>query len=175
MTAPGKTGRAPRPRAAAGVAPAAGRSPALDLRFVREVARVLEEHRLTEVSLDFGTGRIRLRRGPEGGPPVLATAAGAALAIAAAPGAPAPAAAGAGLHEITSPFVGTFYGGPSPEAPPYVEVGSRIRPGQVLCIVEAMKLMNEIESEVGGTIVEILGRNGQSVEYGQALFRVRVE
>jgi acetyl-CoA carboxylase biotin carboxyl carrier protein len=147
---------------------AAGRSPALDLRFVREVARVLEEHRLTEISLDFGDGRIRLRRGGEGGHPVVATVAAPAVAA-------APAAASAGLHEIASPFVGTFYRGPSPDAPAYVEVGSRIRPGQVLCIVEAMKLMNEIESEVGGTVVEILGQNGQPVEYGQALFRVKVE
>jgi acetyl-CoA carboxylase biotin carboxyl carrier protein len=83
--------------------------------------------------------------------------------------------ADAGLVEITSPFVGTFYAAPSPDAPPYVEVGSRIRPGQVLCIVEAMKLMNEIESEVAGTIVEIRGQSGQPVEYGEALFKVRVE
>jgi biotin carboxyl carrier protein len=166
MTAPRKAGRVARAPSAAPAA-AAGRSPALDLRFVREVARVLEEHRLTEISLDFGDGRIRLRRGGEGGHPVVATVAAPAV-LAAAPASP-------GLHEIASPFVGTFYRGPSPEAPPYVEVGSRIRPGQVLCIVEAMKLMNEIESEVGGTVVEILGQNGQPVEYGQALFRVKVE
>ncbi|MBN8615708.1 MAG: acetyl-CoA carboxylase biotin carboxyl carrier protein, partial [Deltaproteobacteria bacterium] len=74
---------------------------------------------------------------------------------------------------ITSPFVGTFYRSPSPEAGPFVDVGSDIRPGTVLCIVEAMKLMNEIESEIAGTIVEVVGENGKPVEYGDVLFRVR--
>jgi acetyl-CoA carboxylase biotin carboxyl carrier protein len=69
--------------------------------------------------------------------------------------------------------VGTFYAAPSPEAPPYVEVGSRVRKGQVLCIVEAMKVMNEIESEVDGELVEILVKNGQPVEFGEVMFRLR--
>jgi acetyl-CoA carboxylase biotin carboxyl carrier protein len=74
---------------------------------------------------------------------------------------------------VTSPFVGTFYRSPSPDAPPFVEVGSTIREGQALCIVEAMKLMNEIEADTSGTIVEILVENGKSVEFGQRLFRVK--
>ena len=74
----------------------------------------------------------------------------------------------AGAHVVTSPFVGTFYRSPSPDAEPFVEVGDRVREGQVLCIVEAMKLMNEIEADVAGTIVEILVENGQPVEYGAA-------
>jgi acetyl-CoA carboxylase biotin carboxyl carrier protein len=75
-------------------------------------------------------------------------------------------------HLITSPFVGTFYRAPSPDQPPFVEVGSPVRKGQVLCIIEAMKLMNEIESEVAGKVAEVLVQNGQPVEFGQPLFRI---
>jgi acetyl-CoA carboxylase biotin carboxyl carrier protein len=74
---------------------------------------------------------------------------------------------------VTSPFVGTFYRSPSPDAPSFVEPGSAVREGQALCIVEAMKLMNEIEADCAGTIVEILAENGKSVEFGQKLFKVR--
>jgi acetyl-CoA carboxylase biotin carboxyl carrier protein len=73
---------------------------------------------------------------------------------------------------LTSPFVGTFYRAPAPEAPPFVEVGQNVRKGQVVCIVEAMKLMNEIESEFDGKILEILVKNAEHVEYGQSLFRI---
>jgi len=90
---------------------------------------------------------------------------------------PAPAAAARAVDEnvvaVTSPFVGTFYRAPSPDVANYVEVGSVVRPGQTLCIVEAMKLMNEIESELAGTIVDVLVENGKSVEYGQKLFTIR--
>jgi acetyl-CoA carboxylase biotin carboxyl carrier protein len=91
--------------------------------------------------------------------------------------APAPAAASAeaGLVEVRSPMVGTFYRRPSPEAPAFVEPGQKVRKGTVLCIVEAMKLMNEIESEVDGEIVEVLVENGQPVEYSEMLFRIRPE
>ena len=74
---------------------------------------------------------------------------------------------------VTSPFVGTFYRAPAPDADPFVEVGTVIKPGQTLCIVEAMKLMNEIESDFAGTVVEVLVENGNSVEFGQKLFKVR--
>ncbi len=87
----------------------------------------------------------------------------------------APTPTEAGLVEVRSPMVGTFYRRPSPEAPAFVEPGQQVRKGAVLCIVEAMKLMNEIESEVDGEIVEVLVENGQPVEYGEALFRVRPE
>jgi acetyl-CoA carboxylase biotin carboxyl carrier protein len=80
---------------------------------------------------------------------------------------------GAGEHVISSPIVGTFYAAPSPDSEPYVQVGDRVRQGQVLCIVEAMKLMNEIESDVDGEIVKILGRNAQPVEFGEPLFALR--
>src|SRR5712691_9131292 len=111
---------------------------------------------------------------PNNGSPTLA-APGAALAPASAT-APAPETilpAPENIVLVTSPIVGTFYRTPAPDAPPFVEVGTRVRKGQVLCIVEAMKLMNEIESESEGEIVEILVANGQPVEYGEVLFKIR--
>ncbi len=94
-----------------------------------------------------------------------------------APGAAPPAAAaagGEGIYQVTAPMVGTFFRAPNPNAPPYVEVGTLVKKGQVLCIVEAMKLMNEIESEVSGEILEIPVANGQPVEYGEVVFRIRL-
>ena len=106
--------------------------------------------------------------------------AAAAVVPAAAPAAAAPAAAPAapvgppaGTHVLTSPIVGTFYRSPSPDAGPFVEVGSRVKKGQVLCIVEAMKLMNEIESDVDGVIAEIYPQNAQAVEFGEPLFAIK--
>jgi acetyl-CoA carboxylase biotin carboxyl carrier protein len=84
----------------------------------------------------------------------------------------APEAPTTNLVEITSPMVGTFYRAPAPEAPPYVEVGSRVVKGQTLCILEAMKLMNELESEVQGVVTEVCVENSEPVEYGQVLFRI---
>jgi acetyl-CoA carboxylase biotin carboxyl carrier protein len=112
---------------------------------------------------------------------VVAAAKGAAIA------APLPSAGAANLVapeasagppsadylDVTSPFVGSFYASPSPDAPPFVQVGSVVRPGQTLCIIEAMKLMNEIEAECSGTVVEVFAQNGKSVEYGQRLFRIK--
>jgi acetyl-CoA carboxylase biotin carboxyl carrier protein len=95
---------------------------------------------------------------------------------AAAPAAAAPAASAAppqGTHILTSPIVGTFYSSSSPDADPFVEVGSRVKKGQVLCIVEAMKLMNEIESDVDGVIAEIYPQNAQAVEFGEPLFAIK--
>jgi acetyl-CoA carboxylase biotin carboxyl carrier protein len=106
-----------------------------------------------------------------------------AVTVAAAAPAPAPVAAAAAQAsagppsgdylDVTSPFVGSFYSSPAPDAPAFVEVGSVVRPGQTLCIVEAMKLMNEIEAECAGTVVETFAQNGKSVEYGQKLFRIK--
>jgi acetyl-CoA carboxylase biotin carboxyl carrier protein len=86
-----------------------------------------------------------------------------------------PAAEDAGAHIINSPIVGTFYRAPSPDADPFVEVGSRIKKGQVLCIIEAMKLMNEIESDVDGVVAKIYPQNAQAVEYGEPLFAVKAD
>jgi len=133
-----------------------------------------------------GDEKIAIRRGqapvrmvaqaaPAAAPAPLAVAAPAAAPVAAPAAAPAPAATpapeGAG-HVVTSPFVGTFYRAPSPDAPPFVDVGSVVKKGQVLCIVEAMKLMNEIESEVAGKVVEICLPNATPVEFGERLFRI---
>jgi acetyl-CoA carboxylase biotin carboxyl carrier protein len=150
---------------------AKGISSAIDLDTVRELARIIQEFGLSEISAD-PSGQVRVSRAVSAGPVVAAASVGAAPAIALAP-APAPAAeaAEAGTF-ITSPFVGTFYRAPSPEAPSFVDVGAAVRKGQVVCIVEAMKLMNEIESETEGKVAEILVKNGEHVEYGQKLFRI---
>jgi acetyl-CoA carboxylase biotin carboxyl carrier protein len=92
------------------------------------------------------------------------------LQVAPAPAQPAPVSP---FHDVKSPLVGTFYRAPSPEAPPFAEVGKAVKAGEVLCIVEAMKLMNEIESDIAGVVEEILASNGQPVEYGEVLFRIR--
>ncbi len=114
---------------------------------------------------------IRLRVAFQGAT-VTTTVAAAAVSPAASVAAPV-AEEDATTAYVTSPFVGTFYRAPSPEAEPFVDVGATVRKGQVLCIVEAMKLMNEIESELTGVIMEILVDNGQSVEFGQRLFKLR--
>jgi acetyl-CoA carboxylase biotin carboxyl carrier protein len=108
---------------------------------------------------------------------LMASAPAAAPAVAAAPGTSAAAALAdeleEKLHEVKSPIVGTFYESPSPGAPPFVKIGDQVEVGQVLCIVEAMKLMNEIESDVAGEVVRRIASSGQPVEYGQALFAIR--
>jgi acetyl-CoA carboxylase biotin carboxyl carrier protein len=111
---------------------------------------------------------------PQSSTPAAAPAAPPAAA-AAPPAAPAATPAGppAGSHVLTSPIVGTFYSAPAPDSAPFVEIGSRVKKGQVLCIIEAMKLMNEIESDVDGVIVEIYPKNAQAVEFGEPLFAIR--
>ncbi|MFT3773210.1 MAG: acetyl-CoA carboxylase biotin carboxyl carrier protein [Minicystis sp.] len=144
----------------------------LDLKALRRLLRVLEKRNVSEFEFEDEKVKLRIVRGGVvvAAAPSVVTAAPVAPAIAAAP---APAADDANAVYITSPFVGTFYRAPSPDAPPFVEVGSAIREGQALCIVEAMKLMNEIEADSAGTIVEILVENGKPVEFGQKLFKVR--
>ncbi|WP_437820862.1 acetyl-CoA carboxylase biotin carboxyl carrier protein [Sorangium sp. So ce1078] len=162
----------------------------INLKQLRALVRLLEKRNVSDFEFEDEHVRIRLTRGgfvSQGGASQLAPvayqlhsapAAAPAPAPAAAPAAaPAPAAPAAASDEgtsyVTSPFVGTFYRSPSPDAPPFVEVGSAIRVGQALCIIEAMKLMNEIEADSPGTIVEILVDNGKPVEFGQRLFKVR--
>src|SRR5204863_4201608 len=139
----------------------------IDFESVRELARIAAEFDLAEVEAD-GNGHVRVRRG--GGGFEAAPAMSGPRPISLAPAAPAPAEA-AGTF-ISSPFVGTFYRAPSPDAPQFVDAGQSVRKGQVVCIVEAMKLMNEIEAESEGKIEEILVQNGEHVEYGQHLFRL---
>jgi acetyl-CoA carboxylase biotin carboxyl carrier protein len=143
----------------------------IDFESVRELARIAAEFELAEVEAD-GSGHVRVRRGGGAVETVPAMSGPRSIALTPpAPAAAAPAAAAEGTF-ISSPFVGTFYRAPSPEAPSFVDVGAAVRKGQVVCIVEAMKLMNEIEAESEGKIEEILVQNGEHVEYGQHLFRL---
>ncbi|HEY8377827.1 MAG TPA: acetyl-CoA carboxylase biotin carboxyl carrier protein [Nannocystis sp.] len=149
------------------------------MRYIRELAKLLKSGDLDELEIESGEHRILLRRGvaaAEGAaaprPVAPAPAPAPAPEPAAAP-APAPAASDPNCTYITSPFVGTFYRAANPDAPPFVEVGSVVQRGQTLCIVEAMKLFNELEAEFPCVIEEILHENAKPVEYGAKLFRVR--
>ncbi|MGF1468556.1 MAG: acetyl-CoA carboxylase biotin carboxyl carrier protein [Sandaracinaceae bacterium] len=160
----------------------------IDLKQLRELMRAMKQLDVNELELELEGQRVYLRRGGARGEAVATTFQPVTLppppmvpaAPAGAASSPPPAAAPAAPPEeeanvafITSPFVGTFYRSPSPDAPPFVEVGATVRPGQVLCIVEAMKLMNEIEADVQGTLLEVLADNGKPVEFGDRLFKVR--
>ncbi|MEO8707192.1 MAG: acetyl-CoA carboxylase biotin carboxyl carrier protein [Kofleriaceae bacterium] len=149
--------------------------------MARGLAEVVAEHNLSELIIDTKEVKLTVRRGfaPGAAPVVQAAQAAApiyAAAPAAAPAAPAAAAAPPAVedkaHVVTSPFVGTFYRKPNPDSPSYVSLNERVEKGAVLCIVEAMKLMNEIEADVSGTVVGILVEDGASVEYAQPLFRI---
>ncbi len=143
----------------------------LDLTQLDALLTRLASHDVSELEWEDETSRIRVVLGK----PVVRTAApSTGAAPAAAPAAqvePASTATVAGTI-VTSPFVGTFFRAPTPEAPAFCEVGAAVKKGQTLCIVEAMKLMNEIEADVAGTIAEVYADNGKPVEYGQRLFRI---
>ncbi|MCC5829442.1 MAG: acetyl-CoA carboxylase biotin carboxyl carrier protein [Phycisphaeraceae bacterium] len=149
----------------------------IDLKTIKSLIKMMVDHDLTEVDLEDQGEKVRIRRGG-GGQPV---AHHAAPPVAPAPVAvPAPSSAqpavpeaDEGLVPVPSPMVGTYYASPSPDAAPFVKVGQTIEPGQVVCIIEAMKVFNEIKSEIGGVVEKILVSNGQGVEFGQALIMVR--
>ncbi|WP_166239157.1 acetyl-CoA carboxylase biotin carboxyl carrier protein [Paenibacillus turpanensis] len=161
------------------------------LSEIKELIKLVDQTSVQEIEIENEGSRLMIRK-PNKTENVLVTSApqqvyvptapAAAPAAVSAPAAPesapapetaAPKADDASLHKIVSPMVGTFYSAPSPGAAPYVEVGSKVTEKSVVCIVEAMKLMNPIEAEVKGEIVEVLVENGQLVEYGQPLFVVR--
>ena len=148
----------------------------LSQKELEGLLRTLESEGVSEFEYEDEKIRVRVAF-PRGASPVAAVQPMMAAALAAAPAAPgakpAAAAEDAGVVFVTSPFVGTFYTSPSPEAPTFVEVGASVKKGQTLCIIEAMKLMNEIEAEQAGTILEVLAENGKSVEFGQKLFKMR--
>ncbi|MGG6295317.1 acetyl-CoA carboxylase biotin carboxyl carrier protein [Leptolyngbya sp. AN02str] len=160
----------------------------LNLDELRELLSAVSQADISEITLKSGDFELTVRKGPKPGEYVLPQQTSVvempapAIAALPAPTAPAPAApalsapppssANDKLVEITSPMVGTFYRAPAPDEPPFVDVGDRVRSGQTVCIIEAMKLMNEIEAEVNGEIVELLVQNGQPVEFGQVLMRV---
>jgi len=173
-------GKAVVPAASARAA-SAGTAPKDDARFdlgwIRSLSEILVGQDLEELELELGEGRIRLRRGGahtvvHHAPVATHAPAPVAHAPAAAPAKAAPVEAEGSVY-VTSPFVGTFYRAPSPEAALFVEVGQQVKKGQVLCIVEALKLMNEIEAEVDGVIAAALVENGQAVEFGEPLFKLR--
>jgi acetyl-CoA carboxylase biotin carboxyl carrier protein len=152
----------------------------MDLDQLASLLKMLHEHEVSEFTFRDKEQTIRLRIGPPPAPmaPVAPVAPLAAVAPAVAPApasAPvaAPAADDAQIVVIESPMVGTFYAASSPGAPAFAEVGSTVQVGQTLCIVEAMKLMNQIESEVAGTVVARLVENGRPVEFGQPLYKIR--
>jgi acetyl-CoA carboxylase biotin carboxyl carrier protein len=149
----------------------------MDLRKLKTLIDLVAESGIAELEVTEGEDKVRIVKQPGAlGPAALAN--GPSLSAAAAPALPAGAAVGATApaaeelkgHQVKSPMVGTFYRASGPGADPFVEVGDAIKPGDTLCIIEAMKLLNEIEAEVAGTVKEILVENGQAVEYGQVLF-----
>jgi acetyl-CoA carboxylase biotin carboxyl carrier protein len=147
-----------------------------DLEKLTLLFDLLAEKDIAEFEHEEGGVRIRVARGA----PIAMGPQGQAMAPSPAafvtPGGihtEAPEGLGGDYVDVTSPFVGSFYRASSPDTPPFVEVGSVVRPGQALCIIEAMKLMNEIESECAGTVTEVFAQNGKSVEFGQRLFRIK--
>ena len=143
----------------------------MDVDKLKAIMDLLAETDITRLDWQNGDERLILRRGSAAPSVMTAPAAVAHLPVAVAPP-PPPREDERKLTVITSPLVGTFFRAPSPEDPAFVEIGQVVQPGQVLCIVEAMKLMNQIKSEVSGRLVEILVKNGQAVEFDQPLFRV---
>ena len=145
----------------------------MDLRKLKKLIDLVQESGIAELEVTEGEEKVRIARG--GAVTVAQAKAASAAAPTAAPApAPAPAApeppAASDGHAMKSPMVGTFYRAPSPDAKPFVEVGQVVKEGQTICVIEAMKLMNEIEADASGTVKAVLVENGQPVEYGQALF-----
>jgi acetyl-CoA carboxylase biotin carboxyl carrier protein len=171
---------AKKPKSESGVGAHAG---GVDLVEVKRLLAFMQENGLEEFEYERRGVHIRLKKASaaSGAPPVAAAPSVAAPVTAhASAAAPAhdsakPAALATDVHLIKSPIVGTYYSAPSPEAEPFVAVGARVESGQVLCIIEAMKLMNEIESDVSGEVVQILVENGHPVEYGESLFGIRTQ
>jgi acetyl-CoA carboxylase biotin carboxyl carrier protein len=170
-----------------------GNTTSLDVESLRQIVEILEASEVTRLVWQRGEERLFIRRGPVPVPTIVHAApvspsvspapVAAAAPAASAPAASAPAAAFASApaaaqaaekpgNLVTSPFVGTFYRTPAPDQPAFVDVGTVVKKGQVLCIIEAMKLMNEIEADVAGRVTEVLVENGQPVEFGQPLFRI---
>ena len=161
----------------------------IDLRYVKKLIDILDESTVDSIEISSDKGmKIRISKSPSGRGTMQVAAPAVMAPIMAPPligaGHPTPAEAGqaieppaaqepkSGGNEVKSPMVGTFYSAPEPGAKPYVSVGSRVSKGQILCIIEAMKIMNEIESEVAGIVTEVLASDAQPVEYGQPLFRI---
>jgi acetyl-CoA carboxylase biotin carboxyl carrier protein len=139
----------------------------LDIRKVKKLIELLEESGIAEIEIKEGEEAVRISRMPTGQVVSHIAPQYAPAPVAAAPAAPARRAS---EHVVTAPMVGTFYGAASPGAKPFVEIGTEVKEGQVLCIIEAMKMMNQIESDKAGKVTAIMATNGDPVEFGQPLF-----
>jgi acetyl-CoA carboxylase biotin carboxyl carrier protein len=153
----------------------------MNIKEIKELLELMAEHNVGEIEIEKDNAKIKLRKMANGGivmqsspqmmasmqTPMHAPVQGNAPAVAAQP------ATEEGVTIVRSPMVGTFYAAPAPDQPAYVSVGKVVKDGDVLCIIEAMKLMNEIKSELGGTVVEILVQNGQTVEYDQPILKIK--
>jgi acetyl-CoA carboxylase biotin carboxyl carrier protein len=151
----------------------------VDLKDIKAIIDLMKKNSITEFELEREGFKIKMKRGTGGAPQYddnatvlpLPTAAAAPIPVSLGiPPAPAPSA---GELEIKSPMIGTFYRAPSPESASYVEIGSEVNPDSVVCIIEAMKVMNEIKAEAKGVVTEILVENAKPVEFGQSMFRIR--
>jgi acetyl-CoA carboxylase biotin carboxyl carrier protein len=151
----------------------------MDIRKVKKLIELLEESGIAEIEISEGEESVRISRYPQGqahapivhyaAPPMAAPVAAPAALPAAAPAA-APAVASKADHNVTAPMVGTFYSAATPGAKPFVDIGSEVNVGDTLCIIEAMKMMNQIESDKAGRVTAVLVKNGDPVEFGQPLF-----
>lgn len=160
----------------------ASNSESFDLDKLQQLIEMMEKHGLTEVQLKSGGEHWRLRRGPQEFMSMVPQATAVPSMAPTVPSTPAselvetPAAPAASSgHEVRSPLVGTFYSAPSPDDPDFVKVGDKVTPDTVLCLVEAMKVFNQIKAETSGTIAEILHANGDAVEFDQVLFRIKTD
>ena len=155
----------------------------MNIKEIKEILLLMKEHDLTEIEVEKDGMKIKLRKGANGvivseearmaqRPVIVPVPQGAEQSSASAAGAPA-APADTGGTAVKSPMVGTFYSAPAPDQPPYVQVGQAVKEGDVLCIIEAMKLMNEIKADKSGTVTEVLVKNGQPVEFDQTLFKLK--
>ena len=153
----------------------------MDIRKVKKLIELLEESNISEIEIKEGEESVRISRDGGAAPPVMMAPMAAPLAMPVAPAAAAPAAAPAEApaaeaaqagHLVKSPMVGTFYRSPSPSSPAFVEVGQHVKVGDVICIVEAMKMMNQIESDKTGVVEAILVEDGQAVEFDQPLLTI---
>ena len=147
----------------------------MDIRKVKKLIELLEESGIAEIEIKEGEEAVRISRMPTGGmlthaPAPVMMAAPAAVAAVPAAAVAAPAAPRSNDHVVTSPMVGTFYTSQTPGAKPFVSIGDEVKIGQVLCIVEAMKMMNQIEADKAGRITSVMAQNGEPVEFGQPLF-----
>ena len=162
----------------------------MDLEQLKQILNLVREHELSEIEIEHEGLRLKIRKNGAGPPVVALPASAVPVAISStASAAPSPAAAATSMPSVAvseaapeaevelavvkSPIVGTFYRSPEPGAPSFVEIGSTVKKGQVLCIIEAMKLMNEIDSEYDGEVTNIYVENGQPVQYGERLFAIR--